>query len=202
MLHPRPLPVSRPASHVLPSLLLGKKQLSPPVTIFRDQPSQSSPKPKAKATPQLLPQGKSKASCNAMPLRKLVPMGVWPQGFLYPLSKSMPQESLHIYIPQWGNHCPAREQYSQWYHLWKVTNPSPLHRSCLNKNVFSQLWSFSCVYSKNGKVRVCLNFFFKIFIYLFLERGEGRKRGRETSVCCCLLYNPYWGPGLQPRHVY
>lgn len=99
VLHPRPLPVSRPASLVFPNLLLGKKQLSPPVAIFRDQPSQSSPKPKAKAIPQLLPQGKSKASCNAMPLRKLVPMGVWPQGFLYPFSRSMPQESLHVYIP-------------------------------------------------------------------------------------------------------
>ena len=28
-----------------------------------------------------------------------------------------------------------------------------------------------------------------------------RKRGRETSVCGCLLHTPCWGPGLQPRHV-
>ena len=32
-----------------------------------------------------------------------------------------------------------------------------------------------------------LKFFFKDFIYLFSERGEGReKRGRETSMCGCL----------------
>ena len=28
-----------------------------------------------------------------------------------------------------------------------------------------------------------VNFFKKDFTYLFLERGEGRKRGRETSIC-------------------
>ena len=26
-------------------------------------------------------------------------------------------------------------------------------------------------------------FFYKDFIYLFLERGDGRKKGRETSMC-------------------
>ena len=46
-----------------------------------------------------------------------------------------------------------------------------------------------------------LLFFFKYFIYLFLERGQGRKRGRETSVCSCLLCTPYWGPDPQPRRV-
>ena len=45
-------------------------------------------------------------------------------------------------------------------------------------------------------------FFFKDFIYLFLERGEGKKKERrETSVCGCLSSTPYWGPSLQPRHV-
>ena len=45
--------------------------------------------------------------------------------------------------------------------------------------------------------------FLKDFIYLFLERGEGRERegGRETSMCGCFLHTPYWGPGQQPRHV-
>ena len=42
----------------------------------------------------------------------------------------------------------------------------------------------------------------KDFIYLLLDRGEGReKRGRETSICGCLSSNPYWGPGPQPRQV-
>ena len=55
-------------------------------------------------------------------------------------------------------------------------------------------------------------FFWKDFIYLFLERGEGRKkeRGRETSVCgylSCpptgdLAHNagmcPEWELNLQP----
>ena len=42
---------------------------------------------------------------------------------------------------------------------------------------------------------------FKDFIYLFLERVEGMERGRETSIYGCHLLTPYWGPGLQPRHV-
>ena len=49
---------------------------------------------------------------------------------------------------------------------------------------------------------LCRGFFlFKDFIYLFLEKGEARKKGRETSLCGCLLNAPYWGPGWQPRHV-
>ena len=45
--------------------------------------------------------------------------------------------------------------------------------------------------------------FFKDFIYLFLEgeRKAVRKRGRETSMCGCLLCASYWGPSPQPRHV-
>ena len=40
-------------------------------------------------------------------------------------------------------------------------------------------------------------YFFK---FIFRERGRGEKE-RETSVCGCLSSVPYWGPGLQPRHV-
>ena len=45
------------------------------------------------------------------------------------------------------------------------------------------------------------SYFLKDFIYLFLERGEGRERGRDTSMCDCLSHAPNLGPGLQPRHV-
>ena len=34
---------------------------------------------------------------------------------------------------------------------------------------------------------------FLIFICLFLERGQGRERGRETSMCGCLSHAPYLG---------
>ena len=40
--------------------------------------------------------------------------------------------------------------------------------------------------------------FFKDFIYLFLEKGEGREKGGETSMCGCLLRTPNWGPGICP----
>ena len=38
--------------------------------------------------------------------------------------------------------------------------------------------------------------FFLKNIYLFLKRREGKERGRETSMCGCLLSAPYWGPNL------
>ena len=58
-------------------------------------------------------------------------------------------------------------------------------------------------YTSQGQI----SFFKRDFIYLFLERGEGReKKGgthqcvRETSISC-LSHAPNWGPGLQLRHV-
>ena len=53
----------------------------------------------------------------------------------------------------------------------------------------------------------CINvesktFFKKDFTYLFLERGEGRKRGRETSMRGCLSHTPTGhltcNPGMCP----
>ena len=43
--------------------------------------------------------------------------------------------------------------------------------------------------------------FIKYFIYLFSERGEGKERGRETSMCGCLSFTPHQGPGPQRRQV-
>ena len=44
--------------------------------------------------------------------------------------------------------------------------------------------------------------FLNDFIYLFLDRGEGKEKERgKTSMCGCLSSTPYRGPGLQPRHV-
>ena len=42
-------------------------------------------------------------------------------------------------------------------------------------------------------------FFFKIFIYLFLDRGEEKER--NINVWLPLTYPPHWGPGLQPSHL-
>ena len=43
------------------------------------------------------------------------------------------------------------------------------------------------------------------YLFLFLERGEGREgekhqRVRDKSIGC-LSHAPNWGPGLPPRHV-
>ena len=57
-----------------------------------------------------------------------------------------------------------------------------MHKLCLNKYTYISLTNSVFIYFLN-------------FIYLVLERGEERKRGRETTMCACLLHAPYWGPG-------
>ena len=66
-----------------------------------------------------------------------------------------------------------------------------------NKHVVTSHWM-------DFKVQLsfhCLFLFILLFIYAFLERGEGKEKGRETSMCGCLSCTSYWGPGLQLRHV-
>ena len=42
----------------------------------------------------------------------------------------------------------------------------------------------------------------RFYSFVFEREGKGGgRRGRETSVCGCLLCATYWRPGLQPRHV-
>ena len=39
-------------------------------------------------------------------------------------------------------------------------------------------------------------------LFLFLDRGEWRGKERERNINMWLpLAHPYWGPGLQPRHL-
>ena len=45
------------------------------------------------------------------------------------------------------------------------------------------------------------NILFIFLKILFIFREKGREGERETSMCGCLSHAPYWGPGLQPRHV-
>ena len=43
--------------------------------------------------------------------------------------------------------------------------------------------------------------FLNIFIYLFLDTGEGREKEERNINVWLPLTHPLWGPGLQPRHV-
>ena len=53
-----------------------------------------------------------------------------------------------------------------------------------------------------SSVFLIINLFKKYFIYLFLERREGKEKEREwTSMCGCLSCARYWGPGSQPTSV-
>ena len=45
------------------------------------------------------------------------------------------------------------------------------------------------------------DYFLRFYLFIFRQRGGEGERGREISICGCLLHAPYWGPGLQPRHV-
>ena len=48
--------------------------------------------------------------------------------------------------------------------------------------------------------RKCVGFL-EDFIYLLLERGEGREKERERNINVLPLARPQLGPGLQPRYV-
>ena len=55
--------------------------------------------------------------------------------------------------------------------------------------------------SFHRKPCVVISFSFFFFKVLFIFRGEGKEKGRETSMSGCLSCAPYWGPGLQLRRV-
>ena len=59
--------------------------------------------------------------------------------------------------------------------------------------IYGEMWGIYCEHIHA--------FFFFLRFYLFIFRERGREVERETSTCGCLLHAPYWGPGLQPRHV-
>ena len=71
-------------------------------------------------------------------------------------------------------------------------------RLCFQAGVGITTHSSVC---ENDILSLGQHFFKKVFIYLFLERGEEKERGREASMCGCLSHVPHWGPGPQPRHV-
>ena len=50
-------------------------------------------------------------------------------------------------------------------------------------------------YMGNNAIFFKIIYFLKDFIYLFWEGKGGRKRGRETSMCGCLLHTRYSAPG-------
>ena len=56
---------------------------------------------------------------------------------------------------------------------------------------------------ERGAFKFSLSFFFKDFICLLLERGEGREGEKHQCVrdTGCFSQGPNWRPGPQPRHV-
>ena len=85
-----------------------------------------------------------------------------------------------------------------FYNIWKLERAVVSNSESSVKFCNPHVMPFNYV---SGEMHNCNIGFFFLIIYLFLDRGEGRKRGRETSMCGCLSRAPYWGPGPQPRHV-
>ncbi|CAH7211365.1 1700067P10Rik [Phodopus roborovskii] len=100
VLHPRPDPVQFPASRMLPSLPAERKPPVPRVMVLPTQFSHSSSKFKAEGKSQLL------SWRDPVPLRQVVPMSVWPKGFINPLPKLLPEQSLSTFIHIEGVHIP------------------------------------------------------------------------------------------------
>ena len=61
------------------------------------------------------------------------------------------------------------------------------------------LFNFFCERSSRGHWEEVL--FIYLFIYLLLERWEGRKRERNINAWLPPMRSPHWGPGPKPRHV-
>ena len=77
-------------------------------------------------------------------------------------------------------------------HIWRVVTSSETHLAPPALLQFSQ-GILLCL-------GLCANFPLLKKNILFLERGEGRKRGSETSMHGCLSRTPHWGLGTPPRH--
>lgn len=102
VLHPRPDAAPFPASRVLPSLPAERKPPAPQMMVLPTQLSHNSPKWKAGGKSPLL------SWRDPVPLRQLVPMSmsVWPKGFIDPLPKPLPEQSLSTFIHIEGVHIP------------------------------------------------------------------------------------------------
>ena len=92
---------------------------------------------------------------------------------------------------------------SHWPGLWPtflLSYDSIFWTEALNYNavqliIFSLRVSTFCVLFKSHcLLNIIMTFLINLLI--FRQRGRGRKRGRETSMCVA-----YWAPGPQPRHV-
>ena len=78
-----------------------------------------------------------------------------------------------------------------------------LHFSYIYVFLIGYITLCTCLYVGMKWDDVYQNFFliFKKILFIYFEgKGKrGRKRERETSLCGCFSYTPYWGPGPQPR---
>ena len=100
--------------------------------------------------------------------------------------------------------------HSRWRNLifmeWHFSLLAVGLQSCHPVHV---LWRFKTAAFKEtnkGSPWFFKMFLLEDFIYLFLGRGEGRDKERESNVVVwernsCLSHAPNWGPDPPPRHV-
>ena len=97
--------------------------------------------------------------------------------------------SIIVYIPYAVLYIPVTFYNRQFLFLnpFALFHPSPKLYTLWQSSVCSLYLSFCFVYF--------------VLINLFFREGKAGRKGEETSMSGCLLCAPYWGPGLQPRHV-
>ena len=86
----------------------------------------------------------------------------------------------------WGGEEKQTQRKQELFHFWHRTEGRGSHHK--------GRWDETTSFAENSF------FFFKI-LFIFRQRRREGGRERETSMCGCLSLTPYWGPGLQPRHV-
>ena len=91
--------------------------------------------------------------------------------------------AVNMISTRWMDLCNA---LIQWQVLSTLSNEWQLSLLCTFQNLYLLCSNF------------CIVFYFKKFVCLFSERGEGKERGRETSMCGFLSRAPYWEPGPNP----
>ena len=69
----------------------------------------------------------------------------------------------------------------------------------VKEQIHTSHWSRAVLKTRQKMSNPSIIFLKSLFIYF--QRGEGKEKERETSMCGCLSSTPYWGSGPQARHV-
>ena len=85
-----------------------------------------------------------------------------------------------------------------WIHWFlQMVKAGKPQDSCISYGVFNHLSWSNPIPSTQTEIYLCI--YLKYFICLFLERGEGREKEKETLMCGCLSCAPLLGTWLETQ---